>query len=830
MGTIINHDSNAEEKEIEKDEIKDIDKTLYLIKELNFDKNKVKKDLDLDFEIDKYYDKNDVVIILNGVSYHIFSEARKIQFINGTNVIEKFVYSDSNLSEILKKLGFEFFTFSGNEDNSYDSIESQIGQEEIYNIFKNASINQITKINSELQNIIDKFRIRYSKNIKLISDLSLNACLYYPENKNDIINFKLLNKYFDELKKILCSERNVTYLSGPKGTSKSLFLLNFSFELNEIEHVPLLYINYRELMKLTPNQKKSIFNKEVIYLFFNENYLNDFYKSKSYGEINEKGLISFLYDFILNLLRIYENTFNKYILFVIDNFDDEDENTVKILKNIISLAKKAENIKKIKLIISGRCAFIYKMQNHYFNNKLDNFENFVYYNVEMNNKKDKNSLPLFHFKKFENNINEKDELLKEEIKFCDKFNLYGMYYSLLHCNKEVNLDELNQNYDILPFDFLVFNKSGKKKITFHFHNEIFKSSVKRKIRTEIERNHLQYFIKKLKYSRITDCIFEEKLLTLFFSFNKLGIQNLHFKEENRLEVKEINKLKETKFLCNNIKLDLLSPVIITQENFLGPNYDLLILIPSINTSFLAYFMHIGTNINKSQIEDINEDLSKNEGNYKNGIENYTGLKISKIELVFIFDKETQVQIKKENDKNNSRAFTCVNYCRDNKILFYLFSTVDYTLYSTPDMKGFNKVINFGKIRQKRPTYIFSFRNNIDLIFSDDEIKNIGELIDNDIYLNYIMIRDVYEKEKEYKEAKMKFDEENIYVFQNSTDKIFVIKNKHYIMENNKLKLIKNINNNSTIQDFKYKEIITLKDRNYGEKMKVFHGEKKLKNE
>ena len=93
-----------------------------------------------------------------------------------------------------------------------------------------------------------------------------------------------------------------------------------------------------------------------------------------------------------------------------------------------------------------------------------------------------------------------------------------------------------------------------------------------------------------------------------------------------------------------------------------------------------------------------------------------------------------------------------------------------------------------------------------------------------------MIRDVYEKEKEYKEAKMKFDEENIYVFQNSTDKIFVIKNKHYIMENNKLKLIKNINNNSTIQDFKYKEIITLKDRNYGEKMKVFHGEKKLKNE
>jgi hypothetical protein len=337
-------------------------------------------------------------------------------------------------------------------------------------------------------------------------------------------------------------------------------------------------------------------------------------------------------------------------------------------------------------------------------------------------------------------------------------------------------------------------------------------------------------LKELNYSRITFGIFEEKLLTLFFSYNKLKIENLTFKEENRLEVYEINNLKKSNSKGANNKFNLLSPVIITQENYLGPNYDLLILIPSINISFSAYFIQIGTDKNKSQINKIHDDLSKNKDNYKIGIENYTGLKISKIELVFIFDKETQVQIKKENDKNNSRAFTCVNYCRDNKILFYLFSTVDYTLYSTPDMKGFNKVINFGKIRQKRPTYIFSFRNNIDLIFSDDEIKNIGELIDNDIYLNYIMIRDVYEKEKEYKEAKMKFDEENIYVFQNSTDKIFVIKNKHYIMENNKLKLIKNINNNSTIQDFKYKEIITLKDRNYGEKMKVFHGEKKLKNE
>ena len=203
------------------------------------------------------------------------------------------------------------------------------------------------------------------------------------------------------------------------------------------------------------------------------------------------------------------------------------------------------------------------------------------------------------------------------------------------------MEELSKKYDILPIDFLVFKKSGKEKITFQFHNEIFKSSVKKKIRTEIEINHLDYFLKELNYSSITFGIFEEKLLTLFFSFNKLEILNLHFEEENRVEVKDTNDLKESKFLSTNNKFNLFSPVIITQENYLGTNYDLLILIPSINESFEAYFIQIGTNKNKSQINKIMDDLYNNEINYKNGIQNYTGLKISKIKLVFIFDKETQ---------------------------------------------------------------------------------------------------------------------------------------------------------------------------------------------
>ena len=223
-----NYDLSLREEEIKKDEIKDIDKILYSMKELNFDKKKVKRNLNLDIYIDKYYGRNDILLILNDVSYRILPEARKIKFIDGKNVTEKFVFSNYNLKEILNKLEFKLFTINS-VDNSYDSIETEIAQQEIYDIFANISINQITKINSELEIIIDKFRIRYSKQNKLISDLSLNTSSYYPENSSDVINYKILSKYYHELDKILCSDRNVIYLAGPKGTSKSLFLINFIF-------------------------------------------------------------------------------------------------------------------------------------------------------------------------------------------------------------------------------------------------------------------------------------------------------------------------------------------------------------------------------------------------------------------------------------------------------------------------------------------------------------------------------------------------------------------------------------------------------------------------
>ena len=65
---------------------------------------------------------------------------------------------------------------------------------------------------------------------------------------------------------------------------------------------------------------------------------------------------------------------------------------------------------------------------------------------------------------------------------------------------------------------------------------------------------------------------------------------------------------------------------------------------------------------------------------------------------------------------------------------------------------------------------------------------------------------------------MNFDVSRIYVFQNETDKIFVIKGIYYFMENNELKDVKD---NDIINKFKYKDLIILDKITGGEDMAVF---------
>ena len=430
-----------------------IDKILCSIKEKGFNEKIIKKDLGIDIIVKKYYSQKSAIIEFKGKEYVIESHSRNITFNDGQKSIVKFVRNYEHLKEIIDKLQFKAFNTTNNEEKeSIDSLTSENGEMEIYNIFLDETIDQIYKDKPELEKLIDKFKQRYSEKIIYISDLSLNSSFYFPINKDHKIDLKILGIFKDEFQRFFVKDCSILYVVGPKGTSKSLFLMNYCYEINHYYKRPLLYINYRKLKDLSNEKKKNILKKEIIYLFFEQNSLESFYKEKPYEKIKSEKLLQFIYDFIKYLLDIYKNYFTKKIAVVIDNFDEDDDNEIIILQNLINLIKKEENQFKMKLILSGRCKFMNKKQLLYLKNELNmkktnQREMLLYYNIELiesdesdtsniyNGKNNNmNSLPLYYFNRdISKNIDDLKKIrVEEEKEFCKKFNAYGMYYSIFY--------------------------------------------------------------------------------------------------------------------------------------------------------------------------------------------------------------------------------------------------------------------------------------------------------------------------------------------------------------------------------------------------------------
>ena len=419
--------NKKEIKQSERNKIQElnIDQMLYIIKKNKFEINEIKQKLNekVEFQIVLRYTENYAVIKLNDKIYEIKPESRMIQFINGKEIIEKFIYSIDSLKETLAELQFKSFIVN-DEENLSDSIDSEISDEEFKDIFLNENITKITKIQSDLKNILDKFKIRHNEKINSISDISLNSAEYYSNNKNDKIDLYMIATNYKLEYDLESSHKNIIYFLGPKGTSKSLFLMSYLFKKNQFNKIPSLYINYRHMINLSINKRQNIFKK------------------KAYKSIKIKSFMIFLFEFITYLINTYENTFTNKIVTVIDNYDEDNEEEIGNLQHLINLVKNEKNIPKIKLIISGNSKFLYKKLYDYYNNQLDeNRELLIYYNLELNKKKDMDSLPLFYFRSLaKKNNNIKNQIIDEELNYCRKFNLYGMYHSLLNNEREILLN------------------------------------------------------------------------------------------------------------------------------------------------------------------------------------------------------------------------------------------------------------------------------------------------------------------------------------------------------------------------------------------------------
>ena len=333
----------------------DIEKKLYWIKSCNYksDENFQKE---FGFKFDTNVDNNSMVVKFDKKVYIIEQKSRLITFIIDEVKELRFIYSCEYLKDVINE--YEIKYFSTQKKYLDNSLESEISNNEIYDIFNQEDISTIYKIKSSCEKMMSYFENRYTIQKDKISDLSLNSKYYYPENSDDKLDSTIFNDYDNILNKYMWDDSiNIIYLMGPKGASKSLFLMNFCRH-KILSNNPSLYINYNILKNLEPKQRKYIFKKEMLYLFSEENAFKDFYNQKYHRVIKNKEspFIHSLTEFIKILVNIYKNYFKKKITLVIDNFDEDNENLNNEIEQLINLIN--SNSSKIILIISGNSYFL----------------------------------------------------------------------------------------------------------------------------------------------------------------------------------------------------------------------------------------------------------------------------------------------------------------------------------------------------------------------------------------------------------------------------------------------------------------------------------------
>ena len=137
-------------------------------------------------------------------------------------------------------------------------------------------------------------------------------------------------------------------------------------------------------------------------------------------------------------------------------------------------------------------------------------------------------------------------------------------------------------------------KKKNKVAYFTFYNQLYKEAVKRKIEFKVEKGILIYLLKNEQYPRTVFGVCFEKLITLLLIYNQLNDFDLKFEKNNIKEIIEISYLKEKNIYSNIIfnNIDKEKPILLTQFNYFGKFYDLLIIIKH-NNLFYSNFIQIG---------------------------------------------------------------------------------------------------------------------------------------------------------------------------------------------------------------------------------------------
>ena len=680
----------------------------------------IKFDINRSIENNKENNNNNSVVELNTDEENnmlIQNEARIINLIDEKqNIIYiHFIHNVDYLEKVLVLRNFESYYMRPEEykkqinnsesaknlnDLEESSSDSIVSLDDLTAIFSAESILSIYKYNVAPILCEKNFNQKYSKSQNLLKDLSNNAKFYFKDINKKFIWFK---EYINMVKEIYDFAHKkssvVMYLFGPKGSSKSTFLLYSKYLLLGCR-IKYLYLDINCLKSKSIIDRKRIISHELLYFFKDINEMKEVEKNKIFHDINYlKGkFLFYIYNLLKNLFEVKLEKNDRKII-IIDNIYDEKCNSKEGIKAIIHLIEKYKS--DVKLILCGNGQFFNKKfielyEKNSFQTNGD-YENAYFLSIDkkiisnnINQSKEflKYSLKFNYLYENQDTMEElKKKIIEEEQEYLERYTFYGLFFSDELNKKKIPKEEIIKDKKIyyeMPLDYFEIIINNDNSVEFLFFHSVYKSCIKKKIGYEVKKRTLTRLLKYEDYPRTFFGICFEKKLTLLLRNNQLNLPNLFFEEENIKEINQINILEEKNYKGTIFQIkNKNKPILLVQEDFFGPNYDLLILSRQ-NNKFYANFVQIGVDKDKKMIEQILEDLHKHEQNYKINIVKAFGLESNDINLtlLFIFDLETQ----KASEYSSGAKF-----CFQNKINYFLFSNnFDYLLRYDNNLKELNK--------------------------------------------------------------------------------------------------------------------------------------------
>lgn len=373
-------------------------------------------------------------------------------------------------------------------------------------------------------------------------------------------------------------------------------------------------------------------------------------------------------------------------------------------------------------------------------------------------------------------------------------------------------DIKKEDFEHLPFEYLTLKKDEVKKnyikISFqlNLYKEVFLESIKGLLKIDNIKSNFNLESNDDNTTQKDGIQFEDIIVEQIWN-NTLGLYE--FPEKNKIRINDIFSIKSYVGIKNKIEKN--KNVIIRQLQFNGKYYDLLVII-NINKKGYGIFVQIGLSKKGNDIVKYFNNLAKYHIDYKKGIKKLIGVKINQIGFLLIFDYEKQLSLIQENSKSQG-----IEFCKENNIAYLIYK--NFKLYHYLDSE--DPITSINSIDFNNSLILDEIRISSIDIFKNNYIDLCEKMI-SEQYIPYILL--VEEEKNEIikcinKEYNKKFnnlqfitnmgkkvedflnfgffcdDFEQVNIIETDTDKYIIYKSNIWIIKNNKLEYIEELEKN-----------------------------------